>query len=207
MRTVLEHFIVFEGLDGAGTTTQTELLTESMRNSGMQVWATAEPTDGAVGRLIRAALRHEITLTPDTLAYLYAADRNQHLYDSCDGICDRVDDTWVISDRYLFSSLAYQSVQCDGDFVDTLNRSFPLPRWLFYVDVDPVQCAERRVGRGAAELFDAIEFQRAVYNNYDEILQRFSAEPAMQIVRIDGNRTVEAIAEQVWSALQFGPIQ
>lgn len=207
MRTVLEHFIVFEGLDGAGTTTQTELLTESMRHAGMQVRATAEPTDGAVGRLIRAALRHEITLTPDTLAYLYAADRNQHLYDSNEGVCSLANDTWVISDRYLFSSLAYQSVQCESAFVDMLNRSFPLPRWLFYVDVDPVQCAERRVGRGAAELFDAIEFQRAVYRNYDEILRHFAGVPSMQIVRIDGNRSVQAIAEEVWSTLEFGPIQ
>lgn len=207
MRTVLERFIVFEGLDGAGTTTQAELLAASMRDTGMAVWATAEPTDGVVGRLIRAALRREFTLEPETLAYCYAADRNQHLHAPIEGINDRVRDAWVISDRYLFSSLAYQSVQCDSDFVDILNRSFPLPRWLFYVDVDPVQCAERRVGRGAEELFDAIEFQRAVYRNYDEILHRFAAEPAMRIIRIDGNRTVAAIAEEVWSTLEFGPIQ
>ena len=206
MRELLERFIVFEGLDGAGTTTQADLLCRTMRSNHTPVRPTAEPTDGPVGRLIRAALHHELTLTPDTLAYLYAADRNEHLYAPEHGIRAGIRDSWVVCDRYLFSSLAYQTVDCPPHLVDTLNASFPLPQWLFYIDVDPETCARRRAARARQELYDSISFQRRVYANYDRILRDFAGSAGMRIVRIDGAQLPEAVCARVCSELGFTPI-
>ncbi len=206
MRKVLERFIVFEGLDGAGTTTQTSLLQQAMQRAGQPVWATAEPSEGAVGRLIRAALRREQFLEADTLAYLFAADRNEHLFAREHGICERLRTSWVICDRYLFSSLAYQALETDPDFVATLNAAFPLPAWLIYVDVDPLMCASRRAERSQEELFDSLDFQRRVHTRYNAILADFAAERRMRIVRIDGNQPADTIAAEVCSALGFQPI-
>ncbi len=105
-------FIVFEGLDGAGTTTQLHLLEKNLKEAGVTVFATAEPTDSAIGRLIRSVLRKEISVEPKTLAMLYATDRYEHLYGK-GGIIEHLDagDT-VICDRYLYSSIAYQSITC-----------------------------------------------------------------------------------------------
>ncbi|TVR29875.1 MAG: dTMP kinase [Spirochaetaceae bacterium] len=206
MRKVLERFVVFEGLDGAGTTTQARLLQQTMQHAGQSVWATAEPSEGAVGRLIRAALRREQVLEADTLAYLFAADRNEHLFAREHGICERLRTSWVICDRYLFSSLAYQAVETDPGFVATLNAAFPLPAWLIYVDVDPLTCATRRAERNQQELFDSLDFQRRVHTRYNAILADFAAEQRMRIVRIDGNQPADTIAAEVCSALGFQPI-
>ena len=202
---LLDSFIVLEGLDGAGTTTQAALLARRLRDSGHNVWETSEPTMGPVGRLIRRVLSGEVVITPKSLAMLYAADRHHHLYESEEGIVARARSSLVVCDRYLFSSLAYQSVQCDYDLVYDLNRRFPLPRHLVYVDVAPEETEERRKGRTNAEIFENLSFQRSVYRLYHRALEEFS-NTDMKIHLIDGSASPQHISDQVWKQLDIEPI-
>src|SRR5579864_7294663 len=105
-------FIVLEGLDGAGTTTQLVRLAERLRRAGERVVATAEPTDGPIGALIRQALRRRLVhrdgraLTDESLALLFAADRVDHVAGEIEPALAR--GQHVLCDRYVLSSLAYQ---------------------------------------------------------------------------------------------------
>ena len=111
---VLKNFIVFEGIDGAGTTTQQRLLKERLQSQFPHIGchSTAEPTSGPTGTFLRSVLRGEVQVSPRTAAYLFAADRQEHLAATggIEELCRN--NTIVISDRYLFSSLAYQSAAC-----------------------------------------------------------------------------------------------
>ena len=116
--TILRSFIVLEGLDGAGTSTQLKLLSQRLSSAGKKHTATWEPTDGPVGKLLRAILAREVKALPTTTAMLYAADRNEHLHAPEAGILATASrGELVVCDRYLFSSLAYQSIECGFDFV------------------------------------------------------------------------------------------
>lgn len=202
---VLDSFIVLEGLDGAGTTTQASLLTARMQNAGHRVVPTSEPTHGAIGRLIREILAGRVETTPEALAMLYAADRHEHLYDPAQGIIRLLRDGWVVCDRYLFSSLAYQTVQCDYSLVYELNRRFPLPRHLVYVDVSPEMSGERRRERPATEIFENLEFQRAVYERYTRALADFAGSD-MHVHILDGSAAPQDISEHIWKQLGIAPI-
>lgn len=202
---VLDSFIVLEGLDGAGTTTQAQLLTERLDRAGHRVFSTSEPTRGNIGRLIRDVLSGRVETTPEALAMLYAADRHEHLYAPARGITRAAEDGWVVCDRYLFSSLAYQTVQCDYSLVYELNRRFPLPKHLVYVDVSPEMTEDRRRGRPNAEIFENLEFQRAVYEHYAQAIEDFSGGD-MQVHILDGSAAPQDISEQIWKQLGIAPI-
>ncbi|MEW5814514.1 MAG: dTMP kinase, partial [Spirochaetota bacterium] len=97
---ILKGFIVFEGLDGSGTTTQVRLLSEKLTEKGIPVWTTCEPTDRFIGKNIRKVLRGEEKIEPPALALLFAADRYDHIYNPSDGIITHIDKAeWVLCDR------------------------------------------------------------------------------------------------------------
>ena len=198
-------FIVFEGLDGAGTTTQLRLLEKKLKKVGIKVFATAEPTDSPIGRLIRSALRKEITVKPETLALLYTADRNEHLYGR-DGVVEHIEagDT-VICDRYLYSSIAYQSVNCDTEYIKSLNKDFLQPDLLFFVNTPVDVCLKRITNRNQnVELFEKAEYLKAVSNNYNWLMMslKFVSHNEWDkknpvTVEIDGTQSSETISEKV----------
>ena len=115
MKDILSSFVVFEGLDGSGKSTQARILSQNLASgSRHDVVLTAEPTDRPIGTLVRSVLRHQVTTTSRALALLYAADRSDHLYNGESGILKSLDEgSIVISDRYFYSSLAYQGVTED----------------------------------------------------------------------------------------------
>lgn len=201
----LSRFIVFEGLDGAGTTTQSSRLAEKMRREGMTVVHGSEPTESSIGLLIRRALRRETVLAPITLAYLYAADRHEHVADSRNGIVAAQEDGWVISDRYVYSSLAYQTLECPFDLVENLNAPFPRPATVVFLDTSPEVAAQRRSSRDGEELFDAMELQQRIYENYQRAFALAEAE-GTRIIRVDGNRELEETADTIWKELRNLPI-
>lgn len=202
MATVLENFIVFEGLDGAGTTTQMQLLAEACDRSGTRCKATFEPTDKPLGRLVRSILKKQIVTTPLALAMLYAADREDHLHNPIYGLMGELEaGKIVISDRYLYSSLAYQSVECDFARIAALN-DFPHPQYVFYIDTPIEECIRRIDLRGdEAELFERAEFLALVRGNYERIFAELA--PEVTLVRLDGMRPKEEIADEVQKVL-FG---
>lgn len=198
-------FIVFEGLDGAGTTTQLRLLEENLKKAGVKVFATAEPTDSPIGRLIRSALRKEITVKPETLALLYTADRNEHLYGK-GGVIEHLDaGDIVICDRYLYSSIAYQSVNCDTGYIKCLNKDFLQPDLLFYVNTPVEECLKRITNRNQnVELFEKAEYLKAVSNNYNCLMMslKFVSHNEWDqknpvTVEIDGTQPIDTISKNI----------
>ena len=197
----MKNFVVFEGLDGAGTTTQLHLLEEKFKNSGIPCYITCEPTDHPIGKIIRNVLEKVTRVDPYTLAYLFAADRNEHLSGDEQGILKKLDaGFWVISDRYLFSSLAYQSLQCGYDFVYSLNRYFPLPEHLFFIDVPVELCQERMLDREGREIFDESDAQIKILKLYEQSMAQYK-DSGMKIHRIDGSLKKEEIQEKIWNSL------
>ncbi|MCX7038560.1 MAG: dTMP kinase [Spirochaetes bacterium] len=205
--TILQRFVVLEGLDGSGTTTQMKLLAERLEREGRPHAATWEPTNGPVGSLIRSILSKRTPAHPRTVALLFAADRNEHLYEPGTGIAERTKrGEIVICDRYLFSSLAYQSLESDPDYVLSLNSSFPLPQLLVFLDTPVEVCQERLARRGSAELYDGFAFQSRVRAEYLKAIERFRG-TGMRIERIAGDRPAGLIHGEIWKILAGMPIQ
>jgi len=204
---ILRNFIVFEGIDGTGTTTQLDGLRKRYIENRSQVHFTCEPTQGEIGRLIRRSLRGEITLTADTMARLFAADRGEHLYGENGIISLTAAGTAVFSDRYLFSSLAYQGEAGDPELPSELNRHFPLPEYLFYFDIESDTAMNRVEKRaGTLEIYEKREFQKKVRERYLDIIASFEkSESDMRVIRIDASLPIAGIAEKIWSIVRNLP--
>ena len=201
MPSVLPGFVAIEGLDGAGTTTQLRLVADELGRRGRRCHPSCEPTAGPIGRLLRSALRRETAVQPRTMALLFAADRAEHLYDPRDGVLAHLGaGELVLTDRYLFSSLAYQSEACGFDYVLALNADYPLPEHLVFVDTPLEICQQRVRSRGDAELYDAAQTQRTVLANYERAIRLFPESP-MRRHRIDGSRSAEEICREICAAI------
>ena len=203
---LLNRFFALEGLDGAGTTTQCAMLRDAFESSGIDAFLTAEPTNGPAGKLVRSVLKSEVSVTPHTLAYLFAADRHEHLYAPTTGILDRLDvGETVVTDRYLFSSLAYQSVECGFDFVHSLNDGFPLPEAVFFLEVSTDTAIERSSSRGDEEIFENRPFQAQVLENYETVFH-WAESMGVAVHRLDGADSAAAIHRNVWNIVSSHPI-
>lgn len=169
-----DRFIVLEGLDGAGTTTQARMLADALRKEGRSVWLTAEPTDGPIGREIRSILRSGDAPSPEAMTFLFAADRAEHLYGK-GGIKEHLDaGDIVICDRYLHSSLAYQNVGRNDGLPEHVNARFPLPRQAFLLSVPVRECMRRIGARGEKpELYEKGQFLEKVAVNYTMVWPPF----------------------------------
>ena len=201
MQRILDRFIVVEGLDGAGTTTQMKALAEAFDQAGVNCHATFEPTSSPLGNLVRSVLRKEVVTTPLALAMLFSADREDHLNHPISGIIERLKNgAVVISDRYIFSSLAYQSVDCGYDRVSALN-DFPLPEFIVYIDTPVEACLQRIDSRdNGREMFERQEFLSKVKDNYEMIFSELP--PDVTLLRIDGQKGREEITGHIVSKLR-----
>ncbi|HRZ64359.1 MAG TPA: dTMP kinase [Spirochaetia bacterium] len=196
----LRRFIVLEGVDGAGTTTQLKALGAALSAAGEPHWISAEPTGRPEGALIRRILGGELEAAPATVAYLFAADRCEHLYGS-GGIVERLGrGEAVVCDRYILSSLAYQGATCGIELPLYLNDRFPLPSLLIYFDVDPRQSMSRIDGRERREIYELLPFQERVRAAYEEALARFEGGP-MRILRVDAGLPAAEVGRAVLAAV------
>ncbi|QQR83173.1 dTMP kinase [Candidatus Peregrinibacteria bacterium] len=136
-------FIVLEGLDGAGTTTQAERLAGMLTKKGRTVVRTQEPTgEGDIGQLLRRILKKEVKVSAEALQLLFCADRAEHLKNTVVPALER--GAVVISDRYYFSTVAYGSLTIpDYEWLYQLNRLFLKPDLTFLLSVSPETCLER----------------------------------------------------------------
>lgn len=191
-------FIVIEGIDGSGTTTQTQLLANRLSDSGLDVWLTSEPTSGEIGRLIRRVLAGELEVDPCTLAFMYAGDRNEHIFGN-GGIREHLEHgALVVCDRYLYSSLAYQSIECAPELVARLNSAFPPPELAVFLDVHVSVSAERLRSRSSREIFEYESFQSRVRDRYLEIFSRPAVE---RRATVDGSLAQAVVAQKIWEEL------
>jgi dTMP kinase len=158
-------FVVLEGIDGSGTTTQARRLVRRLRRRGHSATFTFEPSSGPIGKHIRKCLHHEIVATPQNIALMFASDRLDHYEHTIAPLLDQ--GHIVVCDRYVMSSLAYQSVEGSNKWVASINRYAPRPDLTILLDVSVDVAAGRRRARGGnKELFDLRRFQRQVATNY-----------------------------------------
>ncbi len=199
------RFIVFEGIDGSGKSTQLTLLADRMKAKKIEMYATFEPTDGPVGRLIRQMLSGSVPTDQRTIASLFAADRTDHLVNETDGICKKVEQgEIVLCDRYYFSSYAYHAQFIDMEWViqaNAQNARLLKPDVTVFIDVEPEACFERvRQRGGPLEMYEKIDMMKQVRTNYLLAFDRLK--DSETVVLVDGNRDVDAVALDVWEQVK-----
>lgn len=196
------RFIVIEGVDGCGSTTQTRRVVERLRAAGHDARATCEPSDGPIGALIRAALEKRLTASNGepkkldwaTLALLFAADRLDHVNSFI--LPALAAGAVVVSDRYTLSSIVYQSVTAPEisdavAWIASLNRVALLPELTVVLNVPVELAAERRRARGGPEeLFDALSLQARLAEAYARAEQ---LSPRERIEHLSGVGEIEAV--------------
>ena len=194
------RLIVIEGLDGAGTTTQTKRLVDHLNQHGTKAHATREPSDGPVGKLIREMLGggHAIEgekLSQGTFGLLFAADRLDHLQREVEPALAA--GTTVISDRWYHSSLAYQGTGADRDWITTLNARARKPDLTIFLQVRPQVAAERRAAaRRQEELFEQLQMQIEVDAGYKATIAELAAQ-GERIVTLDGEQSPDEVFAQI----------
>lgn len=203
-------FIAFEGLDGAGTTTQSRLLADRLEEEGYAVHLTKEPSEGPVGSLISLVLKRRLVsprvgrpfdpFPDEQLALLFAADRIDHLQAE---ILPKIHEGMVvISDRYLLSSYAYQSLGCELGWLREINAHAATPDLTFLIDVPAPVCLRRiESERWQTELFEGIEKLSVVRKNYLRLAASRFGE-SMNVMVVDGEREVGAVQRDVWNRLR-----
>lgn len=195
------RFIVVEGLDGAGTTTQCAAIARVLRGEGREVHVTNEPSAGPIGTLIRQALTGRLQLpggegplTAQTLALLFAADRLDHLAAEVEPALRR--GAVVLSDRYLLSSLAYQGAQVGMGWVAELNGRARQPDLTLFLEVDvAVAGARRRARGGREELYETDARQRRTARQYREAIA-LRKRAGERVVVVDGRLPIAEITER-----------
>ena len=195
-------FIVFEGLDGSGKSTQLRLLEQRLAALGRRVHRTAEPTGGDVGRAIRRALSGEEPRSTAELAALFLADRIAHNAEIAAHL-DAGED--VICDRYFYSSIAYQGQLTDPDWVADMNRRCPAiahPDLCVFLDVDYRRCKARLdAGRDKLEIYERDPaFLLATREAFLAVFRRYEGEDRIAVV--DADREIEAVAEDIFAAVK-----
>ena len=179
-------YIVFEGIDGAGKSTQIKMLKEWLEANGFRVETLVEPTDSEVGKLIRRILEHPDADTDKfqkILALLFAADRMM--------IMDKLEDKSkiIISDRSFISSLAYQE---PAEWVEVLNRYAKKPDLLILLDLDVAKSVARTSGKYT---FENEKFLTHVRDNYLKLAENYTCEI------IDANNGVNKVSSDIKKAV------
>lgn len=198
-------FIAFEGIDGSGKSTQAALLAERFKQEGISCYTTMEPTDSLIGSLIHQIMIGRVEADNRVIAGLFVADRLDHLLNKVDGIVAKIDaGTTVITDRYCFSSYAYQGVDMPMEWVIKANEQASeilRPTLTIFIDISPDTAMERiRKNRSHQELFEKKSRLEQVRENYKKAFQLLAEKET--VVVIDGNQSPEEIAEEVWKAVQ-----
>lgn len=185
-------FIVFEGLDGSGQTTQAKLLAEYLLRLGKRVVLTKEPTlDSEAGRRIRKILDNKEKVSPKELQELFVEDRRAHVKNLI--IPALNEGKIVISDRYFFSTIAYGALDLDTEWLIDLNKDFPFPDIVFLLKVRPEICLERIKSRGQGfKLFEELEKLKKIWETYKILPQRFN-----NVYMIDGEQTIPKVHKDI----------
>lgn len=212
------RFIVLEGIDGAGTTTQLNALRDHFVRTGRRAFFTHEPSDGPVGMLIRLALQKRLVganydlhdpehpplagagaFDAEALALLFAADRADHVAAQVRPNLEA--GRHVVCDRYLLSTLAYQGQTADLEWLLEINRPAIVPDLTLFLDVPPGEAEARMRGaRWKKDIFETPEQQRRVRSRYFELIQRdFRQRGRVEI--IDSSRPAAEVSRDVISML------
>lgn len=201
-------FIVFEGLDGAGTTTQSKLLNDTLINLGHKSFITNQPSTGPIGSMIRNILSGRIitsslsneVVSDKTLACLFAADRYDHIQNVIKPMLDKSN---VICDRYDLSTLAYQTkTDIEAQWVEELHRYILAPDVTFFIKISAYTAYERIYkSRSILDMHEKQDMMINIAKRYDEIVKK-KINNAEHIVILDGNEPISMIHERVFDYLK-----
>ncbi len=185
-------FIVFEGIECSGKSTQIRLLSDALsKRFGNNVEVTKEPTDGPIGSMIRENLKEGGRFDDETLQFLFIADRADHVHSLIRRAmaANKV----IISDRYMFSTIAYgASAGIDGNWLAALNSRFPKPDIVIFIDVsidESITRLEKR--KGQKERFDKRETIAKLREEYLKLAGQYN------FVIVDGNGSIEEVAKSI----------
>lgn len=192
-------FIVFDGLDGSGMSTQAGRLAaflgekeQKIRFGHTGVHSTKEPTSNLIGGLIKSQLTHDWKSSPECLQLLFSADRAYHLEKEIIPLLER--GVIVICDRYFFSTLAYGDKDIkDMNWLFGLQKKFLVPDITFFLKVSPKVCIERiNKERFEVTLFEKEEVFKKVWDNYAKLARRFK-----NVYVLNGERPVDKITQDI----------
>lgn len=199
-------FIVFEGIDGSGKSTQIERLENRLAAMGICVYKTFEPTRGPIGSLLRRILAGETEVGPHAVAHLFAADRTEHIVNKEYGIKKKIDEgTVVLCDRYYFSSFAYHARKMDMERVIDLNAynmELLKPTMNIFIDVDPAVSFKRlEKCRPQLELFEKETIMKEVRDLYFKSFDLLKDHET--VITVDGGQDEAAVENEVWNGIQY----
>ena len=185
-------FIVFEGLDGSGTTTQANLLFRYLKKQGKKVYLTGEPTRSLIGGLIEGQISGDWQSSPECLQLLFTADRAHHLEKGMIPLLKK--GITVICTRYILSTLAYGSIDIkDSQWLMNLNKKFIWSDITFLLKVSPKTCIQRiKKERFHKELFEKEEKLKKVFKNYLKFAKRFK-----NVYIINGEKPIKEVSQDI----------
>lgn len=197
-------FIVFEGIDGAGKSTQAKILAERLRNLGKSVVMTAEPTELPSGRELRRVLSGEIKKSDCEIAAMFTLDRIAHNVDDERGIEKMLrEGICVICDRYYYSTLAYQGSLIDYAWVKALNTQCPEirhPDVCIFLDLTPAESMKRiTAGRDSTEIYENEETLGVVRDTFMKVIEDMRSTDKIEIV--DASGSIDEISDKIFDTV------
>ncbi len=199
------RFIAVEGIDGSGKSTQAKILCQRLESIGAPAVCDFEPTDRRIGRLIREILAGSEKADPRTVALLFAADRLEHVTDK-NGILENLKNgISVVSDRYYFSSYAYQKLNMSLQWVMDINKwakELARPDIYLFIDVPIGVCLERiyKNRKTTSDIFENEQSLTAARNNFLEVFEKTKNDE--NIVIVDGSGSLEEVADKVFEKVK-----
>lgn len=199
-------FIAFEGIDGSGKSTQIALLEQCLKEEGIPVYVTREPTDGPYGAMLHTIMTGRLDACEETIAALYVADRMDHIKNKRNGLLAKIEEgITVLTDRYYFSSYAYQGAHISMDWTIMANSICAQalrPDLNLFFDLKPeVSFARISQNRTDFEIYEKLDNLRNTRQKYLEAFERLKDQEKVSF--IDADQSTEQIAEDVWTQVKM----
>ncbi len=198
------QFIVFEGIDGSGKSSQIELLKEKLIEHNIDTVITSEPTNNAIGKLIKSAMKGSSKIDQKSIAALFLADRLNHITDPENGLLKILQEgKTIICSRYYFSSIAFQSEFISERWMkESVNICSNLLKAniSFYLSIQPEKAINRIKNRANDfEIYENINKLSEAHQTYLKSFKDFSNE---NIHIIDAERSIIEIHNDIWAEIK-----
>ena len=185
-------FIVFEGTDGSGKSTQMRLLAEYLTGKGVPVYTTHEPTESPFGALLHDCMAKRIETSEHAIAALFAADRLDHIENPVSGMLKKLGEGYtVLCDRYYFSSLAYNGGFVPLEWVEELNRpamELLRPDLVIFLDVTTEESMKRIGRRGETERYETLEKQMKIRGKFFEVFEKYRGIENIAVIKSEEDK-------------------